>query len=190
MPRLPIPADTDAFSEGTRRAVRHILETRGGSLPPPSSLLTYAEDAGALLSDLVEHLRFHTSLTNAETELAICVSARASNSDYIWNAHTRLGLQQGVREEAIQAVDTYAPLDGLTADEALIIQFGRELLEQPAVADETFDRIRARFGEKGLMELLAVMSVYTMNANILRVVDYRAAPEARHLTPRSKQPVS
>src|SRR5439155_22437837 len=92
MPRLPIPADTDAFSEGTRRAMKHIFDSRGGSSPPPSSYLTYAEDAGALLSDLVEHLRYHTSLTNAETELAICTSARASNSDYIWNAHTRLGL--------------------------------------------------------------------------------------------------
>jgi 4-carboxymuconolactone decarboxylase len=184
MPRLPIPADSDAFSEGTRRAIRHILETRKGSLPPPSSYLTYAEDAGGLLSDLVEHLRYHTSLTNAETELAICTSARASNSDYIWNAHARLGLSEGVREEALQAVDTHGPLDALTADEALIIRFGRELLEQPKVSDDTFNAVRARFGERGLMELVAVMSVYTMNANILRVMDFQAAPGARHLTPR------
>ncbi len=181
MPRLPLPADSDAFSEGTRRAVRHILETRGGNLPPPSGLLTYAENAGALLSDLVEHLRYHTSLTDVETELAICVSARASNADYIWNGHTRLGLEAGVREEALHAVDTHGSLDGLTADEALIIRFGRELLEQPAIADATFDAVRARYGERGLMDLVAVMSVYTMNANILRTVDFQAAPEARHL---------
>ena len=182
MPRLPVPSDSDAFSDGTREAVRHIIETRGGSVPPPSGLLTYAEHAGALLSDLVEHLRFHTSLTNAETELAICVSARASNNDYIWNAHTRLGLQEGTREEALHAVDTHGPLEGLTADEALIIRFGRELLEQPAVSEETFNAVRGRYGERGLMELLAVMSVYTMNANILRVVDFQPAPEARRLT--------
>jgi hypothetical protein len=57
MPRLPVPSDSDAFSEGTRLAVRHVIETRGGSVPPPSGYLTYAEHAGALLSDLVEHLR-------------------------------------------------------------------------------------------------------------------------------------
>ena len=181
MPRLPLPADSDAFAEGTRRAVKHILETRGGSIPAPSGMLTYAEDAGALLSDLVEHLRYHTSLTDPETELAICVSARASNSDYIWNAHTRLGLEAGTREEALQVVDTHGPADGLTADEALIIRFGRELLEQPAVSDATFDAVRARYGERGLMDIVAVMSVYTMNANILRVVDVQAAPDARHL---------
>jgi 4-carboxymuconolactone decarboxylase len=182
MPRLPLPADTDAFSTETREAVRHIMDTRG-NLPPPSSYLTYAGKAGALLSDLVEHLRYHTTLTDAETELAICTSARASNADYIWNAHVRLGLTAGTREEAIRAVDTHAPLDGLTADEALIIRFGRELLESPAVTQETFDAVVARYGENGLFELVAVMSVYTFNANILRTMEHRTAPDARHLAP-------
>ncbi len=182
MPRLPVPSDSDAFSEDTRHAVKHILATRGGSIPAPSGLMTYAGRAGALLSDLVEHLRFHTSLSNAETELAICISARASNSDYIWNAHARLGLQEGTREEAIHAVDTHGRLDGLTSDETLIIRFGRQLLEEPAVSDETIDAVRARYGERGLMELVAIMSVYTMNANILRVADVQPAAEARRLT--------
>src|SRR5919202_1601275 len=154
--------------------------------PHPQDAQRYAPagQAGALLSDLVDHLRYHTSLTGAETELAICTSARASNADYIWNGHVRLGLQAGTREEALHAVDTHGPLDGLTADEALIIRFGRELLESPQVNDDTFNAVRARYGERGLLELTAVMSVYTMNAAILRVMDHQAAPDARHLTPR------
>jgi len=183
MPRLPIPSDTGDFAEETRAAVRHILQTRK-SMPPPSSYLTYAGRAGALLSDLVDHLRYRTSLTGAETELAICAAARAANADYIWNAHVRLGLQAGTREQAIQAIDTRGPLDDLTADEALIIGFARELLEAPQVSEETFRAVRARYGEKGLFELTAVMSVYMMNASILRVMDHRAAADARHLTPR------
>jgi 4-carboxymuconolactone decarboxylase len=183
MPRLPMPSDTEAFAEETRAAVRHILQTRR-SMPPPSSYLTYAGQAGALLSDLVEHLRYHTSLSDAETELAICTAARAANADFIWNAHVRLGLQAGTREEALHAVDTYGPLDGLTADEALIIRFGRELLEAPQVSDDTFNAVQKRYGEKGLMELTALMSAYMMNATILRVMDHRAAADARHLAPR------
>jgi 4-carboxymuconolactone decarboxylase len=183
MPRLPFPDDTDAFPAETRAAMRHIKATRK-TVPPPSSYLTYAGKAGALLSDLVEHLRYHTSLTQAESELAICTAARAANADYIWGAHVRLGLAAGTREVAIHAVDTYGALDGLTKDEALIIRFGRELLEDLKVTDATFAAVRARWGEKGLMEMTAVMSVYMMNASILRVLDHQAAPEARHLTPR------
>ena len=183
MPRLPMPADTDAFSDETRTAFRHVLETRK-STPPPSTYLTYAGEAGAKLSDLVDHLRYRTSLTAAESELAICTAARAANADYIWNAHVKLGLKAGTREAAIHAVDTYAPLDELTADEALIIRFGRELLEAERVEDETFDAVRARYGEKGAMELAALMSVYMMNASILRLMEHQAASDARHLSPR------
>ncbi len=182
MPRLPIPSDTAAFTDETRAAVRHILATRK-SMPPPSSYLTYAGKAGSFLSDLVDHLRYHTSLTAAESELAICTAARAANADFIWGAHVRLGLAAGTREEAIRAVDTYASLDGLTVDEALIIRYGRELLEQPKVSDATFQAVKQRYGDKGVLELTAVMSVYMMNATILRAMDHQAPAEARHLSP-------
>jgi hypothetical protein len=89
-----------------------------------------------------------------------------------------------VREEALHAIDTHGLLDSLRADEALIIRFGRELLESPQVSNDTFNAVRARYGEKGLLELTAVMSVYMMNAAILRVMDHRAAADARHLSLR------
>jgi 4-carboxymuconolactone decarboxylase len=183
MARLPFPADTEAFSAETRAAMRHILATRT-TVPPPSSYLTYAGKAGALLSDLVEHLRFHTTLTPAETELAICTAVRAADVDYIWEPHVKLGLKAGAREEAFHAIDTLAPLEGLTEDEALIIGFGRELLETRKVSDATFEAVRKRYGENGLLELVAVMGVYTMNATVLRAMDHQPAPGARRLTPR------
>ena len=183
MPRLRFPSDTDAFSEDTRAAMRHILQTRT-SVPPPGSYLTYAGKAGALLSDLVEHLRFHTTLTPAETELAVCTSVRAADVDFIWDPHVKLGLAAGAPETAFHAIDTLGPLDGLTADEALIIRYGRELLEARDVSDATVEAVRERYGEKGLLELTAVMGVYTMNATILRAMDHPAPPGARRLTPR------
>ena len=183
MPRLPIPSDTDAFPEETRAAIRHIIATRK-STPPPSSYLSHAGRAGALLSDLVEHLRYHTTLSDAETEIAICSAARAADNDFIWNAHVNLGQKAGVREAAFHAIDSFGPLDGLTADEALIIRYGRELLEAKKVTDATADAVRQRWGDKGYLELTATMGVYLMNATILRAMDHRAAPDARHLTPR------
>ena len=183
MPRLSFPADTDAFPEHTREAVRYIQETRG-SLPPPSTYLAYAGEPGKRLADLAACLRFKTSLTDAETELAICAAARAMDADYIWSAHVRLGLAAGTREEAIHAVDTYGPLDGLTDDEKLIITYSRELLEDRRVNDATFEAVRQRWGEAGALEMTAVMSVYLMNATVLRAMDHKPGPDARWLTPR------
>ena len=181
MSRLPFPSDSPEFSEETRAAIRHVQTTRK-RVPPPSGYLTYAGKAGALLSDLVEHLRSHASLSDAATELAICVAARFTNNDYIWNAHSKLALQAGVSEEAISAVDKRNSLEALTGDEALVIGFGRELLESPDVSDATFDAVRHRYGEKGLMELVATMSVYLVNSAILRTVRHPPAAGARLLT--------
>ena len=168
-----MPADSPAFSDETRAAVRHLTATRG-KLPAPSGFLTYAGKAGALMSDLVEHLRYHTTLNDAETELAICVAARAANSDYIWNSHAKLAIQAGVSESTLDIVDRRAPLDGLPADQALIIRFGRELLDDLALSDASYEAVRRRYGEKGLMELSATMGAYLMNATVLRTVDHRS----------------
>lgn len=184
MARLPLPADADGFPEETRAAVRQIQAVRG-SLPPPSTYLAYAGEVAEKLAALSGHLRHETSLTDAEAELAICAAARAMDLDFIWNAHVRLGLAAGTREQAIDAVDTFGPLDGLTADEALIIRYSRELLEEKQVQDATFEAVRARWGEKGALELTAVMSVYLMNATILRAVGHQPDPGSRLLAPRA-----
>ena len=55
------------------------------------------------------------------------------------------------------------------------------------VSDETFDAVRGRWGEKGLLEMTAVMGVYTMNATILRAMDHQPDPGARLLTPRKQR---
>ena len=174
MPRLPIPSDTEAFADETRTAVRHIQATRTSN-PPPSLYLTYAGPAGGRLSDLVEHLRYHTSLTGAESELAICTAARAANADYIWNAHAKLGLKAGTREEAIHAVDTYGPLDGLT--------FRLDVNDRLLAEGLSNDRVTIpRFGQ-ARVSVLATTSIFDIMQQVLALQDgsrlsYRIAGEA------------
>ena len=105
--------------------------------------------------------------------------------DFIWDAHVKLGLAAGTREEAIRAVDTFGPLDGLSDDEKLIITYSRELLESKQVQDATFEVVRQRWGEKGALELTATMAVYLMNATILRAMGHPPREGARLLTPRA-----
>ena len=79
-----------------------------------------------------------------------CTAVRAADVDYIWAPHVKLGLKAGAREEAFHAIDTLGPLDKLTPDEALIIRFGRELLETRKVSDATFNAAVKMFGEQGV----------------------------------------
>ena len=48
--------------------------------------------------------------------------------------------------------------------------------------------VRARFGEKGLVELIAIMSAYLMNATILRAMEHKASMAGVE-TPSACRPV-
>lgn len=181
MARLPLPADTPEFSEDTRAAVRHLIATRG-KVVAPSGFLTHAGKAGALMSDLVEHLRYHTGFTQAQAEIAICVAARSANSDYIWHSHVKNALKAGVSEATLNVIDKRLPLEGLAEDEALIIRFSRELGDERRLSQATFDAARQRFGEKGMMELAATVGAYLMNAAILHTVDHQPPAGGRFLS--------
>ena len=98
-----------------------------------------------------------------------------------WGSSQRLPRLIGLR----RALDLMYSGKWLTADEALIIRYSRELLEEKQVRDATFEAVRARWGEKGALELTAVMSVYLMNATILRAVGHQPDAGARLLTPRT-----
>src|SRR5262245_18213806 len=58
-------------------------------------------------------------------------------------------------------------------------------MESPQLRHARFNAVRARYGEQGLLELTAVMSVYTMNAAILRVMDHEAAADAERPRPQT-----
>jgi hypothetical protein len=45
----------------------------------------------------------------------------------------------------------------LTAEEALIVEYGRQLFRRHRVTDDTFQAARARFGDQGVTELTALM---------------------------------
>ena len=54
-------------------------------------------------------------------------------------------------------------------DEAMIYDFSRELHETKGVSDANFKRVKDRFGERGLFDLIAVNGYYSLVSMILNV---------------------
>jgi 4-carboxymuconolactone decarboxylase len=91
-------------------------------------------------------------------------------------------LANGIPPEVMDVVNARGPLDSVTEDEALIIQFGRELIEQHRLSDATFDRARARFGEPGFAELAGLMGYYMLIDTIITAMAIVPAADAPKLT--------
>ena len=92
-----------------------------------------------------------------------------------------LAREEGVREEAIQAVAARGDLDGLSDDESLVIRYGREMFRDKRVSDATFDRAMDRFGAQGVTDLTATMGYYGMLACALNTFEVEPAPNAERL---------
>jgi 4-carboxymuconolactone decarboxylase len=180
--RLPAATDRASLPEHARQFYDQIVESRGVVRGPIAHVLPYAPEAAARLAALGTTLRRSASLTPAQTELAICVTARARNTAYVWAAHAPTALANGIAREVLAVVDARGPLDSVPDDEALIIRFGRELLEQHRLSDATFERVRARFGEAGFVELSALMGYYALIDTIITAMGMVPASDAPRLS--------
>ena len=163
MARVPEITSRDQVQPEKRHIFDEIVESRGRVAGPFATLINSPEVAGRA-AHLGSYLRFESTLSAVELELATITASREFNCDYEWGAHVRMGREAGVREEAIDAVGNNGSLDALTEDEALIVGYGRELLRQNKVSDTTFEAAKARFGVQGIMDLTVTMGYYGMLA--------------------------
>ena len=180
MPRIPQIQERSDVPTDMAHHFDAIASSRGRVSGPFSMLLNSPEIAGRA-AHLGTYIRFESVLADDIRELAIITAAREFDCHYEWSAHVVLARDCGVREDAIQAVAKRAPLDALTEDEALVIGYGREILGNKRVSDDTFQKAEARFGVKGVTELTATMGYYGMLACALNAFEVEPAPDAERL---------
>ena len=116
-------------------------------------------------------------------EVTILVTARENDSQYEWTAHEPYALQAGVDPAVVDVIKHRVPTDGLPEKEAAIIIFGRELFRSRKVAQETYARALRLLGERGVVQMVALMSNYTMTATIFHAIDQQLRPEQTPLLP-------
>jgi 4-carboxymuconolactone decarboxylase len=173
--RIPQLISSETIPADKRHIFDAIMKSRG-QISGPFSILLHSPDIAGRVAHLGAHIRFESTLSAVDRELAIITAARESDSDYEWSAHAVLARQAGVRQEAIDVVAKRGPLGTLTTDEALIVQYGRELLRNHRVSDTTFQAALTRFGNQGVVELTATMGYYTMLACVLNAFAVEPVP--------------
>lgn len=179
MTRIPEITRRDQVADEHQALFDAIAESRGRVRGPFSVLLNSPEIAGRA-AHLGSYIRFESTLSPQQRELAIITAAREFDCQYEWSAHAVMAKNEGVGEDAIDAVANRAPVGSLTEEEATIISYGRQLLGDHRVTDSTFDSARQIFGDQGLTELTATYGYYGMLACAL--IAFQVEPAAG--TPR------
>jgi len=171
--RLPLPK-RDELDEQGKKFYDEIASQDGrniAGLRGPMGIRLYSPRVGELQRDLNQYLRFDGGLSGPVRELAILVSAREMDNQFEWAAHEPVARKEGVSEAAIDLVKNRKSATGLSDDETVVIQLGREIFEEKRVTQETFTRAMNKFGKQGLVNLVSLMGSYASTAVLLRTFD-------------------
>ncbi len=121
------------------------------------------------LQQVGEYVRFQTSLPKRLNEFAILIGGRYWNSQFEWAYHYPLAIGEGVPASVLADLSRGVQPAGMSADEALVYRFSTELRRDRSVSDATYAQALARFGERGVIDLVAVNGYYDVVCMTLNV---------------------
>ena len=184
MPRMTPITRREQVPAGGEGAFDRVIASRG-AINAPQSMLMYVPEVSALATAMNDALRFGSSMSDADVELAIIVAAREFDIRYVWAAHAGRAAKMGVDQALIDAIATGAELPaGVGRRQALITRFARTLVGRHTMTDELFADTRAELGDRGVIELAALLGYYLMIGCALIATDYPLAADAPVLPPR------
>jgi 4-carboxymuconolactone decarboxylase len=158
-------------------------ERRGAA--GPFNVLLRSPEMGDLAQQFGASMRFHSSMPRKLNELAIIITARHWTSHYEWYAHRRAAKDAGLNEAIITAIATGKRPTGMDADEETVYNFCTELLTTKQMSDKTFEATKAKFGERGVVDLIGVTGYYQLVSMLLNTDKYPlpdgVAPELKPL---------
>ncbi|WP_135468645.1 carboxymuconolactone decarboxylase family protein [Crenalkalicoccus roseus] len=166
--RLPaIPPER--MSAEQRRVAEAITAGPRGSIRGPFAALLRSPPVADRVQSLGEYLRFHSVLPPALKELAILITARQWTAQFEWYAHHRLAMEAGLPPAIARAVAEGREPEGMDEDQRIVWTFCTELHRDRGVSDATYAKAVQRFGEQGVVELVAVSGYYVLVSMVLNV---------------------
>ena len=170
MARVPLISDRSQDLSDEQVAVYdHVAGSRGRMIRPYEVAL-HAPAMALPMSELGAQIRYHSSLTDHDRELAIMTAAALTGCAFEWESHHPIALEAGVRPGVLARLQGDLPGE-LTADESTIIEFVRQLHASASVEAGTFGSAQAALGVTGVVELATLVGYYTMLAYVMGAVD-------------------
>jgi 4-carboxymuconolactone decarboxylase len=131
------------------------------------------------LQKVGEYVRFDTSLDKRLNEMAIIMTAQHWASQYEWYAHAPLAIKAGLDPAIVAAIGAGKKPDNMKDDEAIVWEFTTQLRRDHGVNDEIYAKALAKFGENGIMDLVAVNGYYDVVSMTLNVAHVTPPADAQ-----------
>jgi 4-carboxymuconolactone decarboxylase len=176
-PEIPL----DKMTPAQRTVADAIMSGPRKGLRGPFNAWLRSPELAERLQKVGEYLRFNTSLDKRVNEMAIIMTAQFWGSQYEWYAHAPLAIKAGLDPKIVEAIGAGRKPDNMKDDEAIVWEFTTQLRRDHGVDDAIYANAVEKFGEQGVMDLIAVNGYYDVVSMTLNVA--HVAPPAGEAMP-------
>src|ERR1043165_1173746 len=166
--RFP-PIRRDALDETGRK----LYDTRGVTDGfGRAALRLYSSPVAESMTAVNNYLRRKSGLEPRLVDLAILVTAREMDAEYVWTSHEPAAQKAGLEQSIIDAVKFRRPTTELGEKERIIVQLGRDAIGKHKVDSETFAQAVKLFDHQGVVNIASLIGDYAATAVLLTVADH------------------
>jgi 4-carboxymuconolactone decarboxylase len=174
-PRFP-QLTMDQLTPAQRPLGEKIMKISSVGIGGPYNPMIRSPEMAQRMYDLLDYLRWHTSVPTRLNEFAILIQGRLWRSQVEWYAHYPLAIKAGLSEQVAADLKANRRPEGMKPDEAAVYDFCMELSTLHAVSDETFARAKQVLGEQGVVDLTALAGTYVTVAMLLSMAEEGVPP--------------
>ena len=131
---------------------------------------------GGALGRIETYLRTESALSPRLRALLPLITAREMNLPSEWSVREDAALKIGLEPAIIDVVRSNRPVNKLSDDDALIVDFGRQLFRNRHVDTRTFAAFVARLGRRGAFDAIMLLAYPAMTGVLQRAVDPQPPP--------------
>ena len=124
------------------------------------------------------YARFQSSLPQRLSELCILMQASHWKAAGEWIDHAPIAKSLGVDATALENLRQGLPAKFSQDDEVATYEFAQELLTQRDVSDATYAKAKTVLGERGVLDVVAVLGYYSFIAMSMKAFAMRPEGEA------------
>ena len=168
--RLPQLAYDD-LPAPVRPLADDILKVSSAALGGPYNALLRSPDMARRAFDLLDYLRFKTSVNKRLNEFAILIQARIANAQYEWWAHETIARKAGLADAVMADLRACRRPQGMRDDERLVYDYCVQLTLAHRVPDALWQEAVATMGEQAVIDLTVLSGTYVMVAMLLNATE-------------------
>jgi len=167
----------DAYTAKQKEFAKVLADSpRAGNVNnPPFKVYFRSPEFAVEAIKMSDYLRWGTGLDARLSELAIIIAARNWDNDYIWSAHYTAAVKAGMDPSVGADMAAGKRPAKMKEDEAVIYDLLTEIYRDHKLGDATYTKTVAKYGEKGLVDLIGLASYYGFTAMALISADAERA---------------